>query len=57
MNAQETLFTPDEVADLKLWSANILAPLRGEAQGYAKALTFAQASALHKLGLKPGPII
>ena len=57
MNAQETLFTPDEVADLKLWSANILAPLRGEAQGYAKALTFAQASALHKLGLKPGPIM
>lgn len=57
MNAQETLFTPDEVADLELWSANILAPLRGEAQGYAKALSFAQATALHKLGLNPPLII
>lgn len=57
MNAQETLFTPDEVADLELWSANILAPLRAESQAYARGLSFAQASALHKMGLNPALII
>lgn len=56
MNA-ESLFTPEEDAELRLWSANILAPLRVEAQRYASALTFEQSSALIKLGLSPASII
>lgn len=37
--------------EIRLWAANILAPLRAEAQGYAKALNFNQATRLRSFGL------
>lgn len=40
-------------AELHLWLANILAPLREEALGYAKALNFQQSQHLKRLGIEP----